>query len=37
MTKRNIELMWLTGGITTDHGTISSFIKENKSAVKELF
>ncbi|MBI9013087.1 MAG: transposase [Clostridiales bacterium] len=28
--KRNIELMWLTGGITPDHGTISGFIKENK-------
>ena len=35
--KRNIELMWLTGGITPDHGTISGFIKENKDAVKELF
>ncbi|MBI9013146.1 MAG: transposase [Clostridiales bacterium] len=35
--KRNIELMWLTGGITSDHGTIFGFIKENKGAVKELF
>ena len=35
--KRNIELMWLTGGLTPDHGTISSFIKDNKDAVKELF
>lgn len=34
---RNIELMWLTGGLTPDHGTISSFIKDNKDAVKELF
>ena len=35
--KRNIELMWLTGGLTPDHGTISGFIKDNKDAVKELF
>ncbi len=35
--KRNIELMWLTGGLTPDHGTISVFIKDNKDAVKELF
>jgi len=36
-TKRNIELMWLTGGINPDHGTISGFIKDNKEAIKELF
>lgn len=36
-TKRNIELMWLTGSLSPDHGTISGFIKENKLAVKELF
>lgn len=35
--KRNIELMWLTGSLTPDHGTVSGFIKENKDAVKELF
>lgn len=36
-TKRNIELMWLTGSLTPDHGTISGFIKDNKIAIKELF
>lgn len=36
-TGRNIELMWLTGSLSPDHGTISGFIKENKLAFKELF
>ena len=27
---RNIELMWLIGKISPDHGTISSFMKHNK-------
>ena len=36
-TKRNIELMWLTSGLSPDHGTIAGFIKDNKSAIKALF
>jgi transposase len=35
--KRNIELMWLTGNLSPDHGTISGFIMTNKKAVKKLF
>lgn len=35
--KRNIELMWLTGKLSPDHGTISEFIKTNKKAIKDLF
>ncbi|WP_219620140.1 IS1182 family transposase [Bacillus canaveralius] len=34
---RNIELMWLIGKIKPDHGTISSFMKINKNAIKQLF
>jgi transposase len=34
---RNIELMWLIGRITPDHGTLSSFMKNNKTAIKKLF
>lgn len=35
--KRNIELMWLTGNLAPDHGTVSGFIMTNKKAVKKLF
>ncbi|WP_180230090.1 IS1182 family transposase [Bacillus sp. AFS073361] len=34
---RNIELMWLIGKIKPDHGTLSSFMKINKNAIKQLF
>ena len=34
---RNIEVMWLIGKLKPDHGTISAFMKENKSAIKQLF
>jgi len=34
---RNIELMWLIGKISPDHGTISSFMKNNKDSIKKLF
>ena len=34
---RNIELMWVIGRITPDHGTLSSFMKNNKTALKKLF
>lgn len=30
--KRNLELMWLVNAITPDHGTISKFVKDNKTA-----
>ena len=33
--KRNIELMWLTGGVTPDHKTIAEFRKNNKKAIEE--
>ncbi|MBQ7900333.1 MAG: IS1182 family transposase [Clostridia bacterium] len=32
--KRNIELMWLTGGLTPDHKTIAEFRKNNKCAIE---
>ena len=32
--KRNIELMWLTGGIAPDHKTIADFRKNNKRAIE---
>lgn len=32
--KRNIELMWLTGGLAPDHKTIANFRKENKKAIE---
>lgn len=34
---RNVEVMWLTKKITPDHGTLSAFMKDNKSAIKRLF
>ena len=34
---RNIELMWLIGKVTPDHGTLSAFMKNNKKAIKRLF
>lgn len=34
---RNIEIMWLIGRITPDHGTLSAFMKNNKEAIKQLF
>jgi transposase len=34
---RNIELMWLIGKISPDHGTISSFMKNNRDSIKKLF
>lgn len=36
-TKRNIELMWLVKKICPDHGTLSSFMKNNKVSIKKLF
>jgi len=36
-TKRNIELMWLTGKLQPDHGTLSAFMKSNQTAIKKLF
>ena len=36
-TYRNIEIMWLIGKITPDHGTISAFMKNNKKSIKQLF
>lgn len=35
-TKRNIELMWLTGKLQPDHGTLSAFMN-NQTAIKKLF
>lgn len=32
--KRNIELMWLTGGLAPDHKTIADFRKNNKKAIE---
>lgn len=34
--KRNIELMWLINKLTPDHGTISSFVKDNKKAFRQV-
>ena len=34
---RNIEVMWLVGKITPDHGTLSTFMKDNRSAITRLF
>ncbi|OEF98823.1 hypothetical protein BHF71_10345 [Vulcanibacillus modesticaldus] len=34
---RNVEVMWLIGRITPDHGTLSLFMKNNKEAIKKLF
>lgn len=36
-THRNIELMWLLGGLTPDHNTISNFRKDNPEAIKMVF
>ena len=33
---RNIEVMWLINKLTPDHGTISSFVKDNKGAFKSI-
>ena len=33
--KRNIELIWLTGGLAPDHKTIAEFRKNNKKAIEE--
>lgn len=33
--KRNIELMWLIGGLAPDHKTIAEFRKNNKKAIQE--
>lgn len=35
--KRNIELMWLTEGLTPSYKTIADFRKENPKALKQLF
>lgn len=35
--KRNIELMWLTQGLTPSYHTIADFRKENPKALKEVF
>ena len=35
--KRNIELMWLTQGLTPSYKTISNFRKDNYEALKQLF
>lgn len=34
---RNIEIMWLIGKISPDHGTLSAFMKDNKAGIKRLF
>lgn len=31
---RNIELMWITGGLVPDHKTIANFRKENRKAIE---
>lgn len=35
--KRNVELMWLTQGLTPSYKTISNFRKDNYEALKQLF
>ncbi len=35
--KRNIEMMWLTQGLTPGYHTIADFRKENPKALKEVF
>ena len=35
--KRNIELMWLTQGLTPSYHTISDFRKDNPKALKQVF
>ena len=34
---RNIEVMWLIGGLKPDHKTIANFRKDNKNAIKAAF
>ncbi|MDQ1327499.1 MAG: hypothetical protein QG641_782 [Candidatus Poribacteria bacterium] len=34
--KRNIDVMWLINKLTPDHGTISSFVKDNKDAFRSI-
>ena len=35
--KRNIEVMWLLGGLDPDHNTISNFRRDNPKAIKKVF
>ena len=35
--KRNIEFMWLTGGLAPDHKTIAEFRKNNKRAIEAAY
>jgi transposase len=35
--KRNIEMMWLCGGLSPSYKTISDFRKENSQALKRVF
>ncbi len=35
--KRNIELIWLTEGLTPDFKTIADFRRDNKQSLKESF
>ena len=34
--RRNMEVMWLINKLTPDHGTISSFVKDNKGAFRSI-
>ncbi len=34
--RRNLEIMWLINSLAPDHGTISSFMKENKNAFRKV-
>ena len=36
-TKRNLEVMWLIGGLTPDFKTIADFRKDNRDAFKPVF
>jgi len=36
-TKRNIEVIWLVGGLRPDHKTIARFRKDNKKALRKVF
>lgn len=36
-TRRNVEVMWLLGGLTPDHKTISEFRRENIRPLQKLF
>lgn len=35
--ERNVEVMWLTGGLKPDHKTISEFRRENAKGLQKLF